>query len=62
MGTTADMDADRREVLLALAEGRKVDPEVAKRVRAWSEQLRDRPDRQFDTELSVELIRSVRSE
>jgi len=42
----------------AVAEGRKADPEVVKRVRERSAKLR----RKFDTELSVELIRSARSE
>jgi hypothetical protein len=42
----------------AVAEGRKADPEVVKRVRERSASLR----RKFEEEISVELLRSSRDE
>ena len=42
----------------AVAEGRKADPEVVKRVRRRSASLR----RKFEKEISVELLRSSRDE
>jgi len=45
-------------VLEAVAEGKKMDPELVKRVRERSAALRQK----FDREISVELLRSVRDE
>lgn len=67
LGPTEDMDmsivpdgkkTDRQILGEAIAEGRKPDPEVVKRVRERSASLR----KKFDKELSVELIRSARDE
>jgi hypothetical protein len=58
MSTTNEIRADLEAVCRALAEKRPVDPHVAKRVRERSAELR----REFDSELSVELIRSIRKE
>ncbi|MGC3967033.1 MAG: hypothetical protein QM775_06570 [Pirellulales bacterium] len=49
---------DRQILTEAAAEGRKADPEVVKRVRERSAAVR----RKLDKELSVELVRSVRTE
>ena len=54
---------DRRKTDLeviceANSQGKKVDPEVVKRVRERSEAVR----RKYDHELSVELVRSAREE
>jgi len=49
---------DLELVLEAAAEGKKMDPELVKRVRERSAALRQK----FDKEISVELLRSVRDE
>ena len=56
--STATEKADLEAILSAINAGRKIDPEVAKRVRQRSEELR----KNFDREISVELIRSLREE
>lgn len=59
MSTASDPHkADIEAVCKAVTEGKKLDPEIAKRVRERSEALR----RKFDYELSVELVRSARDE
>jgi hypothetical protein len=50
--------SDLEAICSALAEGRKIDPEIAKRVQSRSQELR----KKFGSEVSVELVRSVREE
>ena len=59
MSIAPDRDkSDLEAICKAAAEGKKVDPEIARRVRDRSLELRQKLDR----EISVELVRSVRDE
>jgi len=59
MSTASGRDkTDLEAICKAIADGKKVDPEIARRVRERSESLR----RKFDYELSVDLVRSARDE
>jgi hypothetical protein len=59
MSTASDRNkTDLEAICRAVAAGKKVDPELAQRVRERSKSLR----RKLDHELSVELVRSSRNE
>ena len=59
MSIVPDRDkADLEAICKAVAEGTKVDPEIERRVRDRSQELRQK----LDHELSVELVRSTRDE
>jgi hypothetical protein len=59
MSTASDREKSDLELICkAIAEGKKVDPEIAKRVRLRSDAVR----RKVDHELSVELVRDSRDE
>jgi hypothetical protein len=59
MSTAAEpRRTDLEAICKAIAEGKKVDPEIAKRVREKSDSLR----RKIDAISSVEMLRSVRDE
>lgn len=60
--STTDVQADREAVFQAITEGRKVDPDVVKRIRDRSLKLRQQVGKKFDGELSVQLIREIRDE
>lgn len=59
MSTASERDkTDLEAICQAIAAGKKVDPDLAKRAQDKSHALR----RKLDHELSVELIRAVRDE
>ncbi len=59
----ADVMADMQAVADALAAGRPVDPEVARRVRARSEKAQEELVQHYGIrEIAVELIREIRDE
>ena len=59
MSTAAEREPTDLELICkALAEGKKVDPQIAKRVKERSDAIR----RKADDNLSIETLRSIRDE
>ncbi len=62
-GIPPDVLRDMQAVAKAVAAGRPVDPQVARRVRERSEQVQEQLLRQFGVrEIAVDLIRQCREE
>lgn len=56
--STTEAKTDLEAVLAAIAEKRRVDPEVAKRIQEKSAEAR----KKFDTEVTLETLRTVRDD